>query len=377
MKILHLVDSAGFYGAETVIITLALEQKTSNEVPVVCALIKKNQADPDIVIKARAYGLNAVALPVSGNIWRQSKLIVDYAKSKSFDIIHSHGYRPGILVGLVIGLSAISKVRTLHGWTHSTYFSKLFIYNFIDALLLWRQDAVVVVSNKMKKNILMRFVPKSLISTIHNGISTDSHPLITLEELNDPKFQKLYMSNYLIGAVGRLSAEKAQSDLIRAVALLRKEDYQVAIVIIGEGPERQSLERLSSELKISDFVYLPGYLDNAARYLHLFRVLCIASLTEGLPITILEAMQHGVPVLSTNVGDIPELLENGRGFLVSPRHPEEIAMCIKEMINDPEKTRTMSEQAKQYFTKNYTSKTMVRMYSDVYKRVIDKKVYSQ
>ena len=181
----------------------------------------------------------------------------------------------------------------------------------------------------------------------------------------------------MVGAIGRLSSEKAQSDLIRAIALLRKENYHVAIVIIGEGPERQSLERLTKKLKISDFVYLPGYLDNASRYIHLFRVLCIASVTEGLPITILEAMQRGVPVLSTNVGDIPELLKEGRGVLVSPRHPDEIAMRLKEMINDPEKTKTMSELAGKYFIKNYTSKTMARMYSDVYKRVIARKVHTQ
>lgn len=366
MKILHIVDSEGYYGAEVMIVTLALEQLKQGDHPIVCGTVRPGQEESEIVIRARAVGLQSVTLSLSGDYWHQSGEIYDYARSCAVELIHSHGYRPGILLGLQSGNSKVTKIRTLHGWTHVSAFSKMAIYSLFDALLLRRQDAVVVVSNQMRDLPLLRLVPRRLISYIANGIPVVASIPKTIDDLGDEKWRQLCRDCFVIGSIGRLSAEKAQADMLYAVARLHNKGLKIALIIIGEGDERQRLEQLAVELGIEGYVHLPGYKEDAASYMPLFDLFCLSSRTEGLPMTLLEAMRQKIPVLSTNVGAIPELLTDGRGYLISPGDIDEMSTTIKSVIEVPDQARIATEVAYDLFNNNYNSEIMADRYKEIY-----------
>ena len=372
MKVLHLVDSAGFYGAEVLIVTLALEQARQGDSPIVCGIIRPGQEESEVVVRARQRGLEAVSLSLHGSFWQQTRMIYEYARIFAVDVIHSHGYRPSILLGLWPG-SGQTRVRTLHGWTYSTIFSKIFLYSLVDALLLWRQDSVVAVSNSMRKLPLMCLVPKNKVSYIANGIDISGPIPFTMNSLNDEKWLRLRRDCFVVGSIGRLSREKAQSDMLHAVAILRRKGKQVALVIVGEGEERHALEQLAAELGIAEYVHMPGYLDEAARYMSLFDLFCLSSLTEGLPITVLEAMRQRVAILSTRVGAIPELLADGRGYLVDVGDVMSLAASIEEVMKSPEQKQLVIKSARDHFDNYYSSSIMTEGYRDIYKNALTQK----
>lgn len=370
MKILHLIDSDGFYGAETMIVALAQAQVKQGETPVICSTVKTEQDHPEIIKRAQQLGLEAVSLLLHGNFWEQARMIDEYATLTAVDIIHSHGYRPGILLGLYTKEHPASLVRTLHGWTHSTLISKMFLYSLVDALLLRRQDATVIVSDSMRQLPLMQLLPQKKISYIANGIDvTDVSPMI-VETLKDEKLQRLCRDCFIIGSIGRLSAEKAQADMIQAVACLRKKGLQVALVIIGDGEERQLLMQLAEELRIADYIHLLGYQDEASRYLPIFDLFCLSSLTEGLPMTLLEAMRHEIPILATRVGAISKLLADGRGYLIAPSDVAALVAEVVKIIASPEEARLSAVAAHEHFNAYYSSSQMAEKYRYVYRSVL-------
>jgi len=366
MKILHLVSSVGYYGAEVMLISLALQQMEDGDCPIVCGLIKdENGTEPKVVHEARKRGIKTVTLIMKGGIFHQGRQIMDYANSEGVEIVHSHGYRPSILVGMQNKKKSQVFIRTLHGSTYTRYLSKMFLYYLIDSLFLWRHDGVVTVSEEMKNFPLVWIVPKSVVY-ISNGIAPMQSDSLRPHAFRDEKLMQLRQNYFLIGSIGRLSTEKAQADLIRAIAKLRSSNESVALVLIGEGYERGRLEALAEELGVAKYVYMPGYLDNATYYLELFDLFCLSSVTEGLPMTILEAMRQEVPILSTDVGQIPVLLDESRGYLVPARDVAALTRAICEIIHSYKTFKEAAVEARRYFEENYSSRIMTDKYRSFY-----------
>lgn len=156
--------------------------------------------------------------------------------------------------------------------------------------------------------------------------------------------------------------------MINALALLLDEGIDARLIIIGEGYERDYLEGLVARLKLKDRVMLPGYREDAKKYLPYFNVFVISSLTEGLPITLLVAIQAGVPVISTRVGGVPVVLDNGKaGILVDTPSSQDLADAIKKLISFPELGKQIAEKAKTIVRQNYSSQNMAVEYLNIYR----------
>jgi len=141
----------------------------------------------------------------------------------------------------------------------------------------------------------------------------------------------------------------------------------IRLVILGEGDERKALEERIKRLGLEERVLMPGYVENAGRYLHLFHLFVLSSLTEGLPIVILEAMRAGVPIVATKVGGVPDVLENGgAGVLVEPSNVEELYEAIGSVIDCPENARQLAIRARQTAKDKYSSSKMSCEYFKIY-----------
>ncbi|MDL1962414.1 MAG: glycosyltransferase family 4 protein, partial [Deltaproteobacteria bacterium] len=174
---------------------------------------------------------------------------------------------------------------------------------------------------------------------------------------------------FTIGSIGRLSKEKGYKYLIEALEILIEKGIDARLVIMGEGYERPFLENLISELGFSKKVLLPGYIDEANLYIPFFNVFVISSLTEGLPITLLEAMLSKVPIVASEVGGIPDVLINGdSGILVQPCKSEAIAEAIFRIYNDSIAS-DLVKNAEQVLRNHYTANAMASQYLNIYKEI--------
>lgn len=375
MRILHTIDSNGLYGAEMVLLNLAGEQHRRGHVPIILSLGNRNCGEKALETQARIRGLQCIKHRMRDglNLYGAARLL-EIAEQQSIDVIHSHGYKSNILL-TVMPKSARKRpaVATIHGWTAKRSWSKLGLYRFVDQRLLHRFDAVVVVNEELTRSPAISSLENSRVHAIANGIVVG--PAATpasADSFDDPLTRNILAlrktTGLVIGAVGRLSPEKNFSALIEALHTATN-SQPLGAAILGDGPEAASLKQLIASRGLSERVLLGGYVEDARRYLGLFDLLVIPSLTEGLPMILLEAMSANLPVIATAVGSIPAVLGD-LGILVEPGNIAEMSSAILAMAGEPEHYKNKASAGSTRVLECYSSTTMADRYDDVYRSVL-------
>ena len=286
--------------------------------PMVCAYMRDPNDPYFPELLERAEAKHATILPVDDNgpldwkvISRFNQLIDDHKPV----IWHAHEYKSN-----VVGLFAKRKlpmvmVTTVHGWVQHTW--KTPLYYGIDKICLRRYDHVICVSQDIYEDVRGLGIPEAKCTYIPNGIDTDEYQRRESRELvkarldGDP-------NRLVFGAVGRLSEEKGFHLLIESFdRMQRKTGADAGLWIAGEGPERARLESLVKELGVDDRVKLLGFRKDTLDLYHAMDAFVLSSIREGLPNVVLEAMALAVPVLSTKVAGVPNVIRDGENGLLT------------------------------------------------------------
>jgi len=270
------------------------------------------------VLRASAAKYNAplVSIPDRGAWdWRVATGMLALCKRERVTVWHGHDYKTNALGLLLKRFWPMRLVTTVHGWVRHTRRTPL--YYRIDQLCLPRYERVICVSDDLLESCLAAGVPAKNCVLLENGI--DATEYTRRRSVSEAKAALgLPTEGLVVGAVGRLSAEKGFDVLIRSLHALVARGLDVRVVIVGEGDERASLERLAGELGLADRVRLAGWQADVRGYFEAMDVFALSSLREGLPNVLLEAMALEVPVVSTRVNGVPRLIQDGHnGFLVS------------------------------------------------------------
>lgn len=372
MKIFHAIDSGGFYGAEVMLVNLVAEQLKQGLKPVIVSVGALGIEDKALEIEARKRGLPVQVFRMRPGLnFMGAKQLLHYCQSQKFDLIHSHGYKCNVLLGpLPRCIRKTPMLSTVHGWTTTTGFTKMRIYEWLDALSLRFVDGVVLVNKEMLHNPKIARLNSKKIFVVDNGIPVDSPDTSQLDPL-DPEIEVFCQDGFVIGSIGRYSVEKGFDILLQAFSAIRDQIGNAKLLLIGEGGQRNLYESIIKENNLSDCVLLTGYCSNAWRYLDLLNVYVISSLTEGLPITLLEAMRSKVPVVSTRVGGIPDVLQGELGGqLVQPGKGTALAQAIIGQYLEPEKTEEKVLYCHRRFSEKYSSLKMSEKYHAIYEKVL-------
>jgi glycosyltransferase involved in cell wall biosynthesis len=147
-------------------------------------------------------------------------------------------------------------------------------------------------------------------------------------------------------AVGRLSKQKGFEYLIKALSEVKKKEKNFKLLLIGDGEEKKSLERLSKKMGLEEEIIFLGkvFHDKLPKYYHVADIFVLPSLYESFGIVFLEAMAAGLPIISTNVAAIPEVVDKKVGILVKPKNVNELAKAILTLVNDVKKRRKMGKE---------------------------------
>jgi len=250
-------------------------------------------------------------IPLNNKIGNNPRLPFKLAKifrHYHFDIVHTHAW--GTLVEGSIG-AKLSKIPIIIHGEHGTFPTRP-IHLLFQRYFWGRADRVLSVSDKLRQQLseVVGF-PKEKINVILNGV--DQKKFFLSVELRK-KFRNDYNFNgtdFLIGTVGRLKEVKNQTMLIRAMALLRDRGEKLKAVIVGDGDKEEELLKLTDELNLSDHVLFTGFISDVNQVYNGFDLFVLTSLSEGCSNVIQEAMMVGKPVIATNVGGNPELVDHG------------------------------------------------------------------
>lgn len=229
----------------------------------------------------------------------------------------------------------------------------------------------VAVSEATKKDWIQRTrISGKRITTVHNGVDPERFKT-RLHRDEARQSLGLSSSSLLVGGVGRLDTAKGYEFAIRAIAQLASRFPQLQMVIAGSGDLRESLERLSVELGVTDRIIFLGFCKDVDVVYDALDVFMLSSLCEALPFALLEAMAHELPVVGTTVAGVPEVIVPGvTGFLAEPRDPDALATGLIPLLESEELRRSAGAAGRERVVRHFNERDMIRKTIEVYRRIL-------
>ena len=370
--VLHLLDSAGLYGAEMMILNLCREFKNSPIQQVVGAIAPFGAEEPEIIKEARSLNISTVVFRSHNRFdLRLVETIRQYLKHASITILHSHGYKSSIIGFIPARLTRVPLVITCHLWFPGNDF-KLQAYHYLESLVMQRASAVIGVSELIGTELLAKRVPRTRVHVIHNGINPKHYRVYSKASVRETLLRiGIRPNDFVIGSIGRLHHQKDFPTLFRALAKVRSKGIDVKGLIIGEGPDRKVLEALAAKLSLDDSVVLPGYRKDAFSLMERMDVFVLPSIMEGLPMVLLEAISNRRPVITTPVGAVPSVVRDAEEALFFPvGNDTALAECILRLANDAGLRVRLGAAANRRFERSFSSYIMANRYTEIYSNLI-------
>ena len=296
-------------------------------------------------------------------------------RRRRVDILHTHTAIAGNVLGRIAArLAGVSVVSHLHIENHlPSRRARAAALRSVDNWTARLASRILVVSEDTRRALVRQGYPEPLMEVVPNSIDISvAHGDNGSGRTRVRRELGVADDAPLVGEIGRLCAVKGQRELLEALALLP--DVHAAIVgadMEADGDFRADLERRAERLGLTSRVRFTGPRADVPAVLDALDVFVLPSWTEGMPITVLEAMAHGKPVVATAVGGTPELVADGEtGVLVPPRDPERLAAAIRELLDDPEKARRLGEAGRERVASNFSEEAMTRRVLEVYDEVV-------
>lgn len=271
------------------------------------------------------------------------------------DLVSLHSSKAGMVGRLAARLAGRPVVFTVHGWAFTPGVREPLrtVYQIIERILVRWTDRVICVSNHSRELALARGFPSKKLVTIHNGLDQGSEP----SETNRSASAVM---------VARFAEPKLHASLIRAA----KRVSGLEVHFIGDGPEMMSCQELARELGVEDRIVFHGFMDQVGLQLPKFGVFVLLSRHEGFPLSTLEAMRAGLPVIVSNVGGAPEAVQDGvNGFVVDNGDEDALVDRLQRLRDSSELRSSMGAASRKLFLERFTFDQMYQETLKVYEHV--------
>jgi len=231
-------------------------------------------------------------------------------------------------------------------------------------------NRMIAVSEFVRRHMLSHFVnDEKKITTVHNGILPELYDEAKTERMKEYYRRELGIggNEKVVGMVASLTPRKGYSYFIQAAKKVVKDYNNVVFLGVGGGPQHEELEALVKENGLDGKFRFLGVRNDVRDLLYLFDIFVLSSSSEGLPYVILEAMCMNKPIVTTDVGGIPEAIDSGRnGILVKPRDVDGLALNIGELLTNEERAVNMGNEARKTVVESFTVMNMVEKTEKIY-----------
>lgn len=361
-RVVHILSGDLWAGAEVMAVNLLKGLNASGYCHLVVVLLNEGRVAQTL----RSDGLKVFVIPESNTSFAHillsfRKIIKDFCP----DIIHSHRYKENVISYLASGRWITGNARPLlvstqHGMPEGYGRKpsiKSRIISSINYFLLSRGfDQCVAVSEDLRANMIQHLgLRREKIPTIRNGIAIpESSATIGRKE-------------FVVGSCGRFFSVKNFTLFVEIAAMLRSRLSEVRFVLAGDGPQREALSQLCRSHGLDGIFSMPGHVDDMASLYNGMDLFINTSLHEGIPMSVLEALGHGVPVLAPRVGGFPEIIDHGKdGFLIEGHDPGLFAGTCVEILTDRKLLFSMSSAARDKVKTKFSSARMADDYFHLY-----------
>jgi glycosyltransferase involved in cell wall biosynthesis len=290
------------------------------------------------------------------DVWKLSRLL----RRAGCDVVHTHMFWPNLAGTIAARLARVPVIvtsehgrnewkRAWHRWLEMRVISR-----YADARLCVSQDI-------LRRRRDDDGVPEQLLRMVPNGT-------VVPEVIGHERQQNL------IGSVGRLVDAKDYPTLVRAIAILKERGEDVRLEIVGDGPERKTIEAAIAREGVGTRISLVGTQTNVGDWLARWSLFVSSSVREGQPLALLEAMAAGLPGVVTAVGGVPDTLADGvEGFVVPSNDPEALALGIQRLLGDEELRSACGQAARERVIRDFSIASLANTCSQLYSSVLQAK----
>jgi N-acetyl-alpha-D-glucosaminyl L-malate synthase BshA len=295
--------------------------------------------------------------------------MAEVAKNKELQVLHVHYAIPfaaaALLARQVVPELNLKVVTTLHG-TDVTLVGNNPSFKPVTAMTIEQSDAVTAVSRFLRDETYSQFGCDKDIDVIYNFVDPDRHdrpvpPCIPPRDCPE-QFNIMHISNF--------RPVKRVVDVVHIFARVRQA-VDARLILVGDGPDAGLAMQVADELKVTDYVTFTGVVDGVAQLLQAANLLLLPSQTESFGLVALEAMASGVPVIASDVGGLPEVVEHGvTGFLAPVGDVDKMAEYAVRILADCTLCQTLSRQARERAIQRFDFHDVIPQYEAVYERVL-------
>ena len=294
-------------------------------------------------------------------------------------ILHTHTAKAGA-VGRIAALLAGGArppivVHTFHGHVLRGYFGRITTFGFrtLERWLARTTTALIAVSPEVRDDLVaLHVAPASKFTVVRLGIDLGRRVDNDDAQRRESRRQMgLHEDAFVVGWVGRMTAVKRTESVVRALQKLVERGVDAYAVLVGDGPDRERLERHAHELGVIKRCLFLGYQVDVAPFYDAIDVLLLPSINEGTPVSVIESLAASRPVVATRVGGIPDVVRDGvDGFLVDSDDPDALAAPLAELAADPERRARMGEAGRARVVERYAVGRLVDDIDRLYRKLL-------
>ncbi len=374
MKILYIITKSNWGGAQRHVFDLAVHSNRLGH-EVVVALGGEG------ILRDRLREASIVTRPI-GALKRDVKIADEFSSlyeiwkligEEKPEILHLHSTKAGGLGAFAGRLRGVRKIIfTAHGWAFNEdrpLYQKIVIA-FVSWITMLLCTDIITLSNREMKQALMFPRMEGKIKMIHLGITPPKFfATSSARHLLQAKIPTPLDKAIIIGTIAELHINKGLEYAIDAFEKIIGRFPTVIFIVIGEGEQREYLEKIIKEKGLENRVMLVGYIENAAEYLKAFSIFLLPSIKEGLPYCLIEAGHAGLPVIATTVGGIPEIIDDMKsGILIQPKRVDEISHAVEFLLEHKtiqrEYAHTLQERIKTVFSIESMLEQTIKLYNN-------------
>lgn len=359
--VLHVFSSAGLYGAEHAVLGLIPALAQLGISGTLACIDNPHLCEQPLYERATALGIPAVRIPCAGKLdGATTKGLRAELTQHPRTLLHVHGYKSLFYATRARRVQPGAPiVATLHGWVTNT--RALWFYRLIELRMLRRVQRVCIVAESMRRPLREAGIPDERIVLVENGIDTarfrPGGPSLSRDELGIPH------DAFVFGGAMRLSPEKNPLGLLGAFMRVAADAPHAWLVLAGDGPQRDECEVRLRNSGVGARVRLLGTRNDPERIHRLFDCFVLPSMSEGLPLALLEAMACERQVIASDVGQIPTVLSGLGARLVPAGNADALVEAMRGALS----RRSPGAPLRQRVEERYSVSRMARGYAHIYR----------
>lgn len=303
-----------------------------------------------------------------------AKLIVTFRRWRP-DVVHTHTAKAGTLGRLAARMAGVPVVvHTFHGHVLRGYFSRPLeeLFRAVERGMAHLSDRIVTLSPSLRSDLIgMRIAPPAKITVIPLGMDLSTFASQGRSDVPLRRALRIENADPIIGTVGRLVAIKNQAMFLRAAHSVVNSGVRANFVMVGDGELRETLEAQARSLDLGDRVFFLGWREELGPIYGGLDIFTLTSNNEGTPLSLIEAMAAGLPVVSTAVGGVPDVVTDQRnGYLIPSGDDSALATTWIRILKDPVRSQQMGEQARRDAVSRFGLEQMLDSTAELYRSLV-------